>query len=387
MIDGQKRSFLKFQDVRAFLDSVLDKDIHTKRVDSLANATLGVMTGASLGVALIGKSLAQARGLLPKHAVKQVDRLLSNRRLEAWDVFATWVPEMVGARLDVVVAMDWTDYDADGQATLALKLVTRHGWATPLVWLSVLKDDLRDARNDYEDAALRRLAEVLPDGVTATILADRGFADTKLFGFLDELSFDYVIRLKGNTQVSAADGTTRPAAEWIGQGGRARKLRDAAVTAARRPVGAVVCVHAKAMKEPWCLAASDASATAPQIIALYSKRWRVEPSFRDTKDLRFGLGLGAIRIADPQRRDRLLLLNAFAVVLLTLLGAAGESLGMDRHLKSNTVKTRSHSLFRQGCMLYDLTPNMPEHRLRPLVERYAELLQQSRVFTDTFAVT
>ena len=98
MIDGQKRSFLKFQDVRAFLDSVLDEDIHTKRVDSLANATLGVMTGASLGVALIGKSLAQARGLLPKHAVKQVDRLLSNRRLEAWDVFATWVPEMVGAR-------------------------------------------------------------------------------------------------------------------------------------------------------------------------------------------------------------------------------------------------------------------------------------------------
>jgi hypothetical protein len=111
----------------------------------------------------------------------------------------------------------------------------------------------------------------------------------------------------------------------------------------------------------------------------------VEPSFRDTKDLRFGLC--AVRRADPQRRDRLLLLNAFAVVLLTLLGAAGESLGMDRHLKSNTVKTRSHSLFRQGSMLYDLIPNMPEHRLKPLVDRFAELLQQSRAFTETFAVT
>jgi hypothetical protein len=387
MIDGQKRSFLKLQDIRAFLDSVLDEDIHTKRVDSLANATLGVMTGASLGVALIGKSLAQARGLLPKHAVKQVDRLLSNRRLEAWDVFATWVPEMVGARLDVVVAMDWTDYDADGQATLALKLVTRHGRATPLVWLSVHKDDLRDARNDYEDAALRRLAEVLPDGVTATILADRGFADTKLFEFLTELGFGYVIRLKGNTRLSAADGTTRPAVEWIGQGGRARKLRDAAVTEARRPIGAAVCVHARDMKEPWCLVTSNRDATAPQIIKLYSKRWGVEPGFRDTKDLRFGLGLCAVRIADPQRRDRLLLLNAFAVVLLTLLGAAGESLGMDRHLKSNTVKTRSHSLFRQGSTLYDLIPNMPEHRLRPLIDRFAEMLQQSRAFTETFAVT
>jgi Transposase DDE domain len=378
MIDGQKRGFMQFQDVRAFLDSILDEDIHTKRVDSLANATLGVMTGASLGVAIIGKSLAQARGLLPKHAIKQVDRLLSHRKLEAWDVFATWVPEMVGSRTDIVVAMDWTDDDADGQATLALKLVTRHGRATPLVWLSMHKDELADARNACEDAALRRLAEVLPDGVQATLLADRGFADTKLFGFLGELGFDYVIRLKGNTKITATDGPTRPAAKWIGQGGRARKLRDAAVTEARCPVGAAVCGHAKRMKEPWCLVTGNRDATAPQIIKLYSKTWTVEPSFRDTKDLRFGLGLSAVRIADPQRRDRLL--------LLTRLGAAGESLGMDRHLKSNTVKTRSHSLFRQGCMLYDLTPNMPEHRLRPLIERYAELLQQSRVFNHTFAV-
>ena len=107
---------MQYQDVRAFLDNILDEDIHTKRVDSLANATLGVMTGASLGVAIIGKSLAQA--LLPKHAIKQVDRLLSNRKLEAWDLFATWVPELVGSRPDLIVA----DFDADGH--LALKLVT-----------------------------------------------------------------------------------------------------------------------------------------------------------------------------------------------------------------------------------------------------------------------
>ena len=59
---------------------------------------------------------------------------------------------------------------------------------------------------------------------------------------------------------------------------------------------------------------------------------------------------------------------------------------MDRHLKSNTVKTRTHSLFRQGAMLYDLIPTMPEHRLRPLMERYAEFLQQSRVAAETFAI-
>jgi hypothetical protein len=102
MIDGTKRTCMQFKDVRSFLDSILSEDIHAKRVDSLANATLGVMTGASLAVAMIGKSLAQARGLLTKHAVKQVDRLLSNPRIEA--VFASWVPEMVGPRKDIVVA-------------------------------------------------------------------------------------------------------------------------------------------------------------------------------------------------------------------------------------------------------------------------------------------
>src|SRR5690242_6799595 len=162
MIDGTKRTCLQFKDVRSFLDSILSEDTHAKRVDSLANATLGVMTGASLAVAMIGKSLAQARGLLTRHAVKQVDRLLSNPGIAAWDIFASWVPEMVGSRTGIVVALDWTDYAADGEATLALTLVTRHGRATPLVWLSVHKDELSDTLNACEDAVLRRLAAVLP---------------------------------------------------------------------------------------------------------------------------------------------------------------------------------------------------------------------------------
>ncbi len=71
--------------------------------------------------------------------------------------------------------------------------------------------------------------------------------------------------------------------------------------------------------------------------------------------------------------------------MLTLLGATGESLGMDRQLKSNTSKTRSHSLFRQGCMLYELIPNMPEHRLAPLIEAFAKAVSQASEFNGLFA--
>jgi hypothetical protein len=391
-------------DVGAFVGQLYGVDLHVKRIESLAGATLGVMQSASLAVAMIGQALAQAKGLVTKHAIKQVDRMLSNNGIDVWDSFARWVPHQIGERRDILVAMDWTDFDHDDQATLALNMVTGHGRAAPLLWLSVWKDELTKQRNDFEDACLRRLAELVPSGCRVTVLADRGFGDQKLFAFLAKLSLGYVIRFRGNIQVTDADGTTRPAAEWVGKGGRARKLMDARVTAKGQQVGAVVCVHAKEMKEPWCLATSERDATTATLINHYSKRWTIEPQFRDTKDLRFGMGdagkgsagasrwkarggLSSTRVGDPMRRDRLLLISAFATALLTLLGAVGESLGMDRLLKSNTSKTRTHSLFRQGCMLYELIPNMPEHRLTPLMEKFATAVAGPGVFPSAIAAS
>ena len=243
-----------------------------------------------------------------------------------------------------------------------------------MLWLSVSKDELKDQRNDFEDLCLARLAQVLPEGVAVTILADRGFGDIKLFDFLDTLGFAYVIRFRGNIHVSATDGETRPAAAWIGKGGRARKLRGAEVTAARHKVGAVVCVKAKDMKEAWCLAASNAEATAREIMNYYAKRWTIEPGFRDTKDLRFGMGLSVLRIADPQRRDRLLLLNAFAIVLLTLLGSPAKAsawTAISRSIPPNTEPIRCSG--RAACFM-KLIPNMPDARLRPLVARFHQYL-------------
>lgn len=380
---GSVRRRVQFLEVRRFIGEVYGADLHAKRIDSLAGATLGVMQSASLAVAMIGQALAQARGSITKHAIKQVDRMLSNHGIDVWDSFARWVPHQIGERRDILVAMDWTDFDHDDQATLALHLVTGHGRALPLIWLTVWKDELKNQRNDFEDACLRRLAELVPAGCRVTILADRGFGDQKLFSFLAELGFGYVIRFRGNIHVTDAQGTTRPAAEWVGKAGRARKLMDARVTAKGQLVVAVVCVHAKDMKEPWCLATSERDATAATLINHYSKRWTIEPQFRDTKDLRFGMGLSSTRIGEPMRRDRMLLVSAFATALLTLLGAVGESLGMDRLLKSNTSKTRTHSLFRQGCMLYELIPNMPEHRLIPLMEKFAEAVARTALFPTT----
>jgi hypothetical protein len=181
--------------------------------------------------------------------------------------------------------MDWTDFDADGQTTIMLSLLTRHGRASPLVWLTVETATLEDHRSGYEYQALVRLADALPADIKVCIVADRGFGDQKLYRVLtEELKFDYVIRFRGNITVTAEDGDVRRAADWVGPGGRACALRGARVAADRYQVGTVLCVRDKGMKQAWCLATSLTGATAGALKRLYGKRWGIECGFRDTKD-------------------------------------------------------------------------------------------------------
>ena len=383
-----RKAQLQRNDISEFITRLYDGDLHAKRVLSLANATLGVLSSASLAVHAIGRGLAQAMGTLGKHGVKQVDRLLSNTGVDVERFFGHWVAYVVGARTEMVAALDWTSFARDGHETLVLSMLTGHGRATPLMWCTVQASTLKGNRRGYEEALLRALREAVPDGVKVTVVADRGFGNGPTIRYLsEELGFGYVLRIRGNLYVTSAKGERRRALDWVTASGRARMLRGATVSDAHAlPVGTVMCVHDKAMKEPWCVVASEEKIGTNTLKGYYAKRWGIETSFRDIKDMRFGMGMSAMRIRHPERRDRLLLLSALSIALLTLLGAAGESLGYDRWLKANTEKKRTHSLFRQGLMLYQHIPNWPEHRLGPLVERFGQMLMEQRVYRGIFGV-
>jgi hypothetical protein len=370
----------------AFLTSLFAEDLHAKRVLSLSQCTLGVIHAASLAIHSIGIGMAEARDVNPKHAIKQVDRMLSNRGIDVWALFRLWVPFVLGERRDIVATLDWTEHDQDDQTTIAINLVTSHGRATPLIWKTVVKSGLKDNRNEYEDEVIRRLHEVLPQGVRVTLLADRGFGDQKLYMMLQEIEFHYVIRFREIITVTDSNGESHPASDWVPSNGRSRMIRDATVTQDRCPVPAVVCVKESGMKEPWCLATSRTDLGGKGVVNLYGKRFTTEENFRDTKDQKFGLGLSATHIGTPARRDRLLLIAALAQTLLTLLGAAGEALGMDRLLKANTAKKRTHSLFRQGLYYYNAIPKMRKERLVPLISMFAELVRGQAVCIEIFGI-
>src|SRR3954470_1747030 len=162
-----------------------------------------------------------------------------------------------------------------------------------------------------------------------TLLADHGFADRKLFAMLEDWGLDYVIRLRGNIAVESETGESRQAKEWTPKNGHGIRRPGARITNDRAQVPAVVCIRAARMKDSWCLETSRKDLRASEVVKLYGRRFTIEEAFRDAKDPRFGMGLVQARVNSPERRDRLLLVAALAIGLLTLLGAAGESLGFE----------------------------------------------------------
>jgi hypothetical protein len=372
--------------VHKFLSDLFDDSLHARRVLSLGNAVVGAIHAAALGVHAIGKALATASGLEPKHAIKQVDRLLSNMSLSVWELFPLWVRFLLSQRQEVFVALDWTDFDADGHSVIALNMITSHGRATPLMWRTHEKSKLKQHRNEYEDHLLEYFRDIVPPEVRVTVLADRGFGDQALYKSLERSNIDFVIRFRGAITVTAQNDVTTTAAALVPSSGRAKKYEQVRVTNAKTAVPAVVCVRAKNMKEPWCLATSRSDLNASEIVAAYSKRFTIEESFRDTKDPRFGMGLSATHVVRTDRRDRLLLIGALAQALLTLLGAACEEVGLDRKLKANTVKRRTTSLFNQGWFWYQAIPTMREEWLRPLMEAFGRIVREQAVCREIFAV-
>ena len=368
--------------IHSIIEEIYGDNFHKKRQQSIAYAAMGVLASESLYLHRIAEGLVKTRGGKKKHATKQIDRLLSNKGISIWDLSASWVPYILRKQTHVIVALDWTSFYDDEQSMLSLNVVTGKGLSTPLLWKSVDKKQLKHNRARYEDQLLSRFKEVLPANIEVTLLADRGFANQKFFRFLDEeLQFQYIIRIKSSTTVISGEKKAK-AREWLRPDGRIFSLKNPYITLKAYEVVQFVAIKDKGMKAEWFLV-SNADLTPRETVDLYAKRWKIEPYFRDLKDERYGWGLEETHIKSCERRDKLMLLLALSYTLLVILGEAGEQMGFDEKLKVNTVKKRTHSLFRQGQFYYQFFFRFTQKEQDLLMEKFKDLLQQHDFWVDT----
>jgi hypothetical protein len=336
--------------VKDFVKNVSDGALHLSQVESLANAVYGALFSNRLSITAIGRSLAKRTGRCPKHAIKQVDRLVGNKGIASQEMFRGMCHTAVGPRRKIQVSLDWTEYDDSDQSRITINLITKHGRATPLVWLTAVKSRLKNHRTEYEKKALRLLSDSLPEGIEVIVVADRGFGSIGLFSYIKKkLGWNYIIRIKGIIEFYDEQHPLGRKTEELRlvRGGPPRVLRNVLLTHKRHRLEALVAVWDREMKEPWYLATS-LSVAQELVVKYYSRRFTCEEHYRDEKDDRFGAGSKETRVGTIERRDMLTIIHAIATMILTIVGAAGERIGYDRRLRANTEKRRTHSLYRQG---------------------------------------
>jgi hypothetical protein len=365
--------------IESLINKLFKDALHHQQLRSLRQLVLGVIFSNMLGIAAVGTAMARRLGKSPKHGIKQLDRFLSSLKVGSEIYLAKYVQVLLGQQTEILVALDWTEFDGDDHSMLCACLIWRGRRTPPFVWMTVKKSTLKGKQKKYEQQLLKRLRELVPEKVRVIIVADRGFGDVKFFAFLKSLNFQFVIRFRQCIYVGFKKRWLIPAAMLVPRNGQVRVIRDEVLTAQEKGPYTVVLKKARGMKEPWCLATNMTVTDGHDIVGYYSQRFQCEETFRDIKDKRYGYGFRLTHISQAKRRDRFIFLFALAYVVLLLLGVASERLGLDKHIRANTVKRRTHSLFRQGRALLG---SVAVAAYRPLLTMMASLLNS--FFFDGF---
>lgn len=341
-----------------------------------------------------------------KAPLKRLDRLLSNRRVQAlrahcYQTALLWLLRMPRP----VLIVDWSDLKPDRRWQLLRAAVVARGRAIsvyeevhPLAMLGSPR---------VEAAFLGRLKALLPEGARPILLADAGFR-VPWFREVEALGWHFVARVRHRSRVKFLNASH--SSRWIASKklyaratARAVSLGEAELTESKRFPCRLVLVrrarrgrihltrhgrrarggHSRKMarreREPWLLAASVSLAElqAAEIVALYAKRMQIEQSFRDLKSHRYGAAFEDSLTRDPRRLEMLLLIHLLATLAAWLEGLAVITALLTAHPASKVRRSRYSAVWlgweslRRGGTHLSLSPAEASARLRNLLAQAA----------------
>ena len=272
----------------------------------------------------IGRCLAGAA--TTKSRIRRAWRFCDNDRVHVADAMAGVINRLTRKRKKpLLVALDWTEI---GTLHTLMAAAVLGGRAIPLVWASYTEGQLYRSQNSYEEGLLRLLASMLPAGVKLIVLADRGFGRTELARVCLDLGVRFLIRIKPDVRVAHPSYTGR-LDDYPIRKGMWRVLAGAGYRSDRAVTLNVVIRWKKGLPkkrdEPWFLM-TDLPGNAVRLTDLFARRTAIEELFRDGKDGRYGLGLGQAQVETAGRLDRLILIVALALILLSGLGRIARGL-------------------------------------------------------------
>ena len=339
--------------------------LRRSQAKTLAELAIGAMRARRISQADIGRSVRT--DALPKHSIKRVSRFVRNNRVDLAEGCRGLVALAAKASGKcLVIAVDWVDI---GRYKVLKAAVPIRGRAVPILFAVYRKWGLRKSQNAFEEAFFELLSNLLPARTWTIIIADRGFARAELAGKLRKLGMNHVIRVNAKVRFMSGRFDGLLSEHTVREGGH-RDLGFGRFRA-RRPVGRRVIVRwERGYKEPLILG-TDLLWNWRKVVEVFKLRMSIEELFRDEKNIRYGWGLRQLKIGTAGRLERLLLVLAFAYLLLLVIGLVCRDTMSEAHWASASTKTRDQAC---GFTIGRYMLTREKWCLKALLEAFARML-------------
>ncbi|MDV2998272.1 MAG: IS4 family transposase ISAcma44 [Chroococcidiopsis sp. SAG 2025] len=274
----------------------------------------------------------QTRAVLAQSHQRRFSRWLHNLRINVQRLYSPmiqnalvkWNASAITAILDT--SQLWGEY-----CLIRLSLQYR-GRAVPIVWRVIRHKSSSVSFSTYQ-AMLKRASRLIPAGVSVCLLADRGFADTALIGYVrDELRWHFRIRVKSNSWIHrVGKGWTQLNSYHLALG-EVVLLHSVTLTKTHPLNGLHLALARDPLSRQLWMVVSDQPTTL-QTFREYGERFQIEEEFLDEKSNGFQLERSEIRSVPAL--SHLCFVLAVTTLLLTVQGqqvvATGKRRWVDAH--------------------------------------------------------
>jgi len=208
--------------------------------------------------------------------------------------------------------------------------------AVPVVWKVIEHKSSTVAYEVYKEL-LDAADRLLPKGVRIVFLADRGFADMGLMGYVQELGWHFRIRIKSNFLVYQ-EGSFNSVDEFPLQPGEALFLNHVCLTRQKYGPVHIALGYSIDGKEKWYVASDEPASI--ETFHEYGFRFDIEENFLDDKSNGFQLESSKVRSA--KGLERLCMVLAVATLYLVSQGVEVVNKGKRRWVDPHWFRGSSY---------------------------------------------
>ncbi len=280
----------------------------------------------------------QGRAQYVASSIRRFRRFLDNDRIDVSRLYAPLLHQALQewAHAKVYVALDtsmlWNTY-----CIVRVSLIYR-GRAIPIVWKVLEHGSATIAYEDYY-TLLDQAAQVLfPFHCTVTLLADRGFADTKLMGHLQQLGWHFRIRIKDSFWIYPKGQRPRKTGSLRLRAGQPRFWHEVHITQERFGPLHLAMGRPLDSNERWIVISDEP--TDLDTFREYGWRFDIEENFLDDKSNGFQLEASLIRSAPAL--ERLCLVLAVSTLYLVSQGVHIVETGQRRRVDAHWFRGSSY---------------------------------------------